>query len=132
MFSYPALLTLHLTSVVLSIAIFSIRSIGVVVLQQGWPMAGSWRTLSVVVDVVLLAAGSILWITMSHNPLKESWLGVKLLLLLVYIVLGSYALKRAKTLAGKRMCMVSALLVVAFMISIATTRHPLGVFTTLF
>lgn len=132
MAAYPALLTLHLTAVALSITIFLARGVGVALLQHAWPMAKAWRTLSVAVDTILLIAGVLLWITMSHNPLHEPWLEAKLLLLLVYIVLGSFALKRAKTLAAKRMFMIAALLVVGFMVSIAITRRPLGFFTALF
>lgn len=130
--AYPLLLTLHLVSVGLSITIFFIRGIGVVVLRHAWPMTGAWRRMSVAVDVVLLIAGALLWATMSHNPMREPWLGVKLLLLLVYIMLGSFALKRAKTLAAKRRFMIAALLVVGLMISIAITRQPLGPLTALF
>jgi len=34
----------------------------------------------------------LLWATLQLNPVHDSWLGAKLLLLLVYIVLGSLAL----------------------------------------
>lgn len=131
MSAYPALLTLHLTAVVLSITLFLMRGIGVVVFQHAWPMTKAWRITSMAIDTVLLIAGVLLWVTMSHNPLHEPWLEAKLLLLVVYIALGSFALKRAKRLAAKRLFMIAALLVVGFMISIAITRQPLGLLTTL-
>ena len=61
---------------------------------------------------------------MQFNPWHDHWLGAKLLL--VYIGLGSYALKRAPTRATKAAFFVAALSCVAFMASIALRHNPLG------
>lgn len=122
---YPALLLLHLSSVAASIGLFAVRGIGVQ-LGRAWPMQATWRRASVGIDVTLLAAGASLWVVMQHNPLAEPWLAAKLALLLGYIVAGSFALKRAKTLGAKRGFLLLALAMAAAMISIATTRNPLG------
>lgn len=89
-------------------------------------MQRSWRMASVGIDVVLLAAGTSLWVLMQHNPWTETWLAVKLILLLGYIVAGSFALKRAKSLRAKRGFFALALVTVMFMASIATSRQPFG------
>jgi uncharacterized membrane protein SirB2 len=54
------------------------------------------------------------------------WLGAKLLLLVLYIVLGSLALKRARTPAARRACYAGALMVYMFMASVALSHQALG------
>ena len=77
------------------------------------------------VDVALLSAGSTLWYLLQFNPWHDHWLGAKLvLLLLVYIGVGSYALKRAPARAAKAAFFIAALSCVASMASIAL-RHNL-------
>lgn len=77
------------------------------------------------IDVGLLSAGGALWYLLQFNPWRDHWLGAKLVLL-VYIGLGSYALKRAPTRAAKAGFFLAALTCVAFMASIALRHQPLG------
>jgi len=81
---------------------------------------------SYVIDTGLLAAGATLWATLSLNPLMHLWLGAKLCLLLVYVVLGSMALKRVRTRVVQQTCLVAALAVYGFMASVAYMHDPLG------
>ena len=74
---------------------------------------------SYVIDTGLLAAGATLWATLSLNPLMHLWLGAKLCLLLVYVALGSMALKRARTPVVRQTCFVAALTIYGFMASVA-------------
>ena len=122
---YPALLHLHRACVTASIALFVARGLGVTALQA-WPMQARWRWLSVAIDVPLLAAGVGLWTLLGYHPLQQTWLGVKLVLLVVYIVLGSYALKRGRTRMQRLLFFVAALVVVLVMVGIALARHPAG------
>lgn len=123
--TYPLLLKTHLALVVGSVSVFAVRGLGV--LQgQGWPLSLGWRRLSVVLDSALLTAGASLWWLLQLNPLHTPWLGLKLTLLLVYIALGSMALRRASSLRARALFLAAALLCVAFMASIALARHPLG------
>ncbi len=122
---YISLLHLHRLSVALSLGLFVCRGLAVC-LGYVWPLRTGWRVLSVVIDVVLLSAGVALWIGMAHNPLHEPWLATKLLLLPVYVVLGTYALKKARTPAGRWGSWGAALLVAAAMVLSGWTRSPLG------
>lgn len=122
---YPALLHLHRACVTASIALFMARGLGVTALQA-WPMQARWRWLSVAIDVPLLAAGVGLWTLLGLHPLQQTWLGVKLALLVVYIVLGSFALKRGRTRSQRLLFFVAALAVVLGMVGIALARHPAG------
>ena len=93
----------------------------------GWPLRRTVRVASVVIDTALLAAGVTLWTILGLNPVREPWLGAKLLLLVAYIVLGSFALKRARRTMARAGFLLAALIVFATMLSVALTRHPLGI-----
>ena len=122
---YPWLLPLHIALVTLSVALFAARGLGVLA-GQGWPMRGWARGLAPVIDSLLLLAGGTLWWLLQLNLAQNHWLLAKLALLVVYIVLGTLALKRAPTRAAKAVCFVAALSVVGFMAGIAVAHHPLG------
>jgi uncharacterized membrane protein SirB2 len=124
---YPWLKPLHITLVTLSVSLFTARGLGVLA-GQAWPMAGWARGLAPVVDSLLLLAGGTLWWLLQLNPTQDHWLLAKLVLLIVYIVLGTFALKRAPTRAAKALCFALALAVVGFMVGVALAHHPLGVF----
>ncbi len=126
---YPWLRPLHITLVTLSVSLFALRGLGVLA-GQAWPMAGWARGLAPVIDSLLLLAGGTLWWLLQLNPTQNHWLLAKLVLLIVYIVLGTLALKRAPTRGAKALCYVAALAVVGFMASIAMARHPLGLFAS--
>ena len=115
----------HVTLVVLSGALFALRGAGVLA-GQAWPLHKPWRLASVAIDTLLLAAGVTMWTLLSLQPVRDAWLGSKLLLLLVYIVLGSFALKRASTWRGKALCYVASLAVFGHIVSTALAHHPLG------
>jgi uncharacterized membrane protein SirB2 len=115
----------HLALVVVSGTLFALRGLGVLAGAR-WPLHKALRVGSVVIDTLLLAAGVSLWSVLQLNPMRETWLGAKLVLLLLYIMLGRWALKRAGTTAARAAFFIAALTVFATMVSIGWTRHPLG------
>ena len=128
---YPALLHLHRILVGMSVTLFVARAVGVAC-QHQWPQKLAPRWGSFLIDTLLMTAGVVLWWLMQHHPLREPWLGVKLVLLLVYIVFGSYGLKRGNTRTARVAFSMLAVLVVLQMFWIARTRHPLGLLTLWF
>ncbi len=123
--AYPLLLKTHLGLVVTSVGLFTVRALAA--LQgQGWPLRQGWRRASEVIDSALLAAGASLWWLLQLNPLHTPWLGLKLGLLLVYIALGTMAMRSTASTPARALFLLAALLCVAFMASIALARHPLG------
>jgi uncharacterized membrane protein SirB2 len=116
---------MHRALVGVSVLLFAARAAGVGLLQH-WPMKTPVRWSSVLVDTALMSLGVALWLLMHHNPLHEPWLAGKLLLLLIYIVLGSYGLKRGTTRASRAGFSLLALLVVAQMYGMARWRDPWG------
>jgi uncharacterized membrane protein SirB2 len=122
---YSPLKLAHIGLVLVSGGLFALRG-ALVLAGQSWAMARPWRLLSYGIDTLLLTAGVTLWVLLSLNPVASPWLGVKLLLLVLYIVLGSLALKRARAPAARRASYTGALLVYLFMASVAISHHPLG------
>ena len=129
--AYPLLKPVHIALVSASGALFAARGAGVLA-GRAWPMQPGWRHTSVAIDVCLMAAGIGLWTMLSLHPAQQPWLGVKLGLLLVYIVLGSLALKLAPSKHARLVCYVAALAVYGWMVSIARSYHPLGALMSFF
>lgn len=119
---YPLLRHAHIGLALLSVALFTLRGLGVLAGAR-WPMQGGVRATSVAIDSLLLAAGVSLAVLLQ---VSQAWLPAKLGLLLAYIVLGSLALKRAPTRTAKAACLVAALACVGLLYSVARSRHPLG------
>ena len=82
--------------------------------------------LSYGIDTALLGAAVLLLVILELNPLFTPWLLTKLVLLLVYIVLGSMALKRARSRQLRLYYLLAALLCYGFMLSVALTHSPRG------
>lgn len=122
---YYWLKQVHVYSVMLSFALFLLRG-GWVLSGRSLPRQRVLRALPHTVDTVLL--GSALWLTIiiQQYPFRDTWLTVKVLLLLAYIVLGSLALRRAPTRATRAVAFVAAVVTFLFLYSVARQRHPLG------
>ena len=116
---YPTLKALHVALVLASGALFMARGAGVLA-SATWPMTRPARVTSYVIDTGLLAAGIALLALLALDPTRVPWLGVKLALLPVYIVLGTMALKRARS--ARAAWFAAALACYALMISIARSR----------
>ncbi len=122
---YPHFKHLHMLAVVLSGLLFLIRGVGVQ-LNARWPMANPVRFTSYGIDTVLLLSAISLAVMLGQYPFVQSWLTVKVLLLVVYIVLGVFALKRGRTRGAKLGFLIAALAVYGFIMSVARTHHPMG------
>jgi uncharacterized membrane protein SirB2 len=75
---------------------------------------------------VLLTAALMLFTLLPHAVFANGWLALKLVLLPVYVGLGSFALRRGGTPRVRRWCWLAALGVYATMLGIARAHHPLG------
>ena len=118
---YPTIRAIHIGAVFLSIALFALRG--------GWMIAGSAllgtrfaRVVPHVVDTVLLAAGIALSVLSQQYPLAQPWLTAKIGGLLLYIGLGTVALKRGRSKPVRFAAFVGALLVVAWIVASARCR----------
>jgi uncharacterized membrane protein SirB2 len=127
---YPQIKAVHIAAVIASGSLFALRGAAV---QFGakWAMAAPLRYLSYSIDTVLLTAALMLATILHQLPFVHGWLTAKVLLLVCYVVLGTFALKRGRTRAVRTSCWIAALLVYLFIVSIARAHHPLGVIALL-
>jgi uncharacterized membrane protein SirB2 len=127
---YAQIKWVHIAAVLSSGALFALRG-AVMLAGARWYMAAPLRYLSYTIDTVLLTAALMLATILHQYPFVHGWLTAKVLLLVVYVILGSYALKRGATGAVRARAYFAALLVYAFIISIARAHDPRGLFAWL-
>ena len=122
--SYAALKMIHITSVVLSYLLFTLRGIWMVqssdLLQRRWV-----KIVPHVIDTVLLTSAIGLAMAIHQSPTKDPWLGAKVAGLLLYIGLGMIALKRGKTRKMKVTALVAAHIAFFYIVLVALTKNPL-------
>ncbi len=124
---YPQIKWMHIAAVLASGSLFLLRGLLLQTGQQRLAMAAPVRYLSYSIDTVLLTAAMMLLTILPRAMFANGWLTAKLVLLVVYVVLGTFALKRARTPRVRLACYLLALLVFGFMLTIARGHHPLGV-----
>lgn len=122
---YADIRCVHIGAVIASGTLFLLRGAGVLAGAR-WPMWAPLRYLTYTIDTVLLTAALMLVTILHQYPLVQAWLTVKVLLLVVYIVLGTFALRRARTPRGRALCYAIALAVFLFVATVARAHHPLG------
>ncbi len=124
---YLQIRDIHVAAVLASGFLFCTR--GALALAR-WPnvMHPLLRYGSMAIDTVLLAAGITLMFVIHQYPFVNGWLTMKLVLLIVYIALGTFALKRARTQGARATCYLLALATFAYIISVAIAHDPRGIF----
>ena len=125
---YLQIRSVHIGAVLASGGLFLLRGLGVNAFTAAWPMWAPVRYLSYTIDTVLLTAALMLMTVVHQYPFVHAWLTVKVLLLVAYIMLGSFALKRGATRQARFACYVAALLVFGFIYTVARAHNPLGIF----
>jgi uncharacterized membrane protein SirB2 len=122
---YLALRHAHIALAVLSVSLFVLR--GGLVLARSPAHDPVWlKYPSYLIDTLLLTAALMLTTVIQQYPFATDWLTMKVVLLVVYVVLGSIALKRGRTRAARVLAFVAALATVAALFTVARTHHPLG------
>ncbi len=128
--AYLASYFVHVTCIVLSGSFFLLRGY--------WMMTDSLlldrklvRIAPHVIDTVLLASAISLTVILQQYPGVNHWLTVKVVALLAYIGLGMFALRRGRTKGVRIAFFIAATTVFAFIVSVALTRSPFGIFSLL-
>jgi uncharacterized membrane protein SirB2 len=126
---YPQMKWVHVAAVICSGLLFALRG-GAQLAGARWTMAAPLRYLSYAIDTTLLGAALMLAVSLRQYPFVHGWLTVKVCLLVVYVVLGSIALKRGRTSAIRLYSFVAAIAVYLFIVSVARAHAPLGIFAS--
>jgi len=115
----------HITCAILTISLFAFR--GLLMLAES-PLQQNpvLRWTPVAVDTVLLTSALMLTTIIRQYPFTTAWLTAKVVLLVLYIVLGSIALRRGRTKKIRLAAFVAALATVGFLVTVARTHQPLG------
>ena len=120
---YTLVKHLHLTTVAVSLALFVLRGIWMIV--ESPRRHARWvRIVPHVNDTLLLASGIGLAVLIHQYPLVDGWLTAKLVALLVYIGLGTVALKRGRTRGTRIAAWIAALAVFGYMLAVARAHAP--------
>ena len=124
---YLQILWIHVGCVIASGSLFFVRGC---MMLAGLPAANhiALRRVSVVIDSLLLAAAIALTTIIHQYPFVQAWLTVKVVLRVVYIALGVFALRRGRTRAIRASCFAAAMIVFLFIVTVARAHNPFGVF----
>ena len=128
--TYAVLKVLHGGSVVASLALFVLR--GTWMLYFPARLAQRWvRIVPHIIDTVLLASAIGLAAMLGIDPATRGWLAAKVAGLLVYIALGTIALKRGRTRSIRLAAFIGALATFGYIVSVAIAKSPAGFFAWL-
>ena len=120
--NYLVVKHLHITLAVTSGSFFLLRGIWMLLdssmLQRRWV-----KVVPHVVDTLLLTTALILVFWSGQYPFVQAWLTAKVVALIVYIGLGTMALKRGRTKAARVRALLAALGVFAYIVAVALTRQ---------
>ena len=128
--TYSVLYSIHVIAVLLSGSFFLTRAIWMWI-ESPLLEARLTRLLPHVIDTCLLLAALGLMMVTSQYPSGSNWLTIKIAALLIYIALGLFALRRAPTKPLRGLLSLLAFATFLFMVSVAFTKSPLGVFSLL-
>lgn len=120
--TYIAIKHLHVTAAVLSILLFIVRAC--------WSVTGSPRLQSGfariaphIIDTLLLLGGIYLASVLGwHQP----WIAAKLVGIVLYIAVGTVAIKRGKTPASRATAAVAAVIIFLYIVGVALTKQPMS------
>ena len=124
--SYTLIKIIHIATAFISIFGFFIRGIWMIlsspILQQRWIKIAPHIN-----DTVLLFSAFALVFITAQYPGPAGWINAKILALILYIVLGTIALKRGKTKELRITSWILALLTYAYIILVAFTKSALPI-----
>lgn len=121
--AYAVLKALHVACVALSVGGFVLR-FGCTIVRPAVLRARAVRVVPHAVDTVLLVSGVVLAWQLGGAGVR-GWLPAKIVALILYIVLGSVALRRGGRRASGLAAAIAALMTVAYIVAVAIRKTPL-------
>lgn len=122
---------IHQCAVALSIAGFFVRGAAALA-GAGWVRTRPARTVPHVIDTVLLVSALTLAWMLRLTPGNAPWLTAKVVGLVLYIALGVMALRPGRPAGWRMAAWLAALATAGWIVSVALTKDPLGVFGLIF
>jgi len=117
---------LHLTFVALAFLIFLGR--GILLFMNSTLLDKKLLKIAPhIINTIMLISGIVLAVHLGISPGEHSWLMAKIIGLIVYIGLGVAAFKVPNPLARK-ILWIDAIIVFAYIVSVAITKSPMGFF----
>ncbi|NOY17379.1 MAG: SirB2 family protein [Gammaproteobacteria bacterium] len=117
-------LTLHVTTVLLSISGFIFR--GILHLRDSDLLNRKWLKISPHVNDTLLIISAIILVQQAGlNVLTTPWLQAKIVGLILYIALGMTAFRFAKTKKVRLLAWIGAIIVFSYIVAVAVSKNPL-------
>jgi uncharacterized membrane protein SirB2 len=120
---YLALKHFHMTCAGLSLLLFLLRGAWVVY-SPARMRSGFARVVPHVVDTLQLASGVGLMFVTRQFPIQQSWLTAKLIGVVIYILLGTIALKPGRSPAVRGTAFVAAVAVFFWIVATARAHAP--------
>ena len=121
--NYLAVKHLHVTCAALSGSLFLLRGLWMLhapaLLQRRWI-----RIAPHLIDTLLLGSALAMVFWSGQYPFVQPWLTAKVIALVLYIGLGTVALKRGKTRTLRLGAFIAALAVFGYIVAVALTRQP--------
>ena len=122
--SMSLLKIIHISCAVISYTLFFLR--GIWVLNESAIRRQRWVAIAPhIVDTLLLTSAVALAFRLHQYPFVNDWLTAKIFALLLYIGLGSFALKQAKNNASRVLSWLAAQAVFAYIVLVAINHSPL-------
>lgn len=120
--TYDLLRLIHIGTVYVTFSLFLVRGLWMLLdsprLQDRWV-----RVVPHLNDTLLLTAAIAMLVVGGLNPLAHPWLIAKIVGLLLYIYLGTMALKRGRTKPQRAAWFVAALATIGYLIAVAVTKQ---------
>jgi uncharacterized membrane protein SirB2 len=121
--TYALLKLTHVIAVLVTYVLFVLRGVW---MMQGSPrLTARWvRIVPHVNDTILLASAIALAVILGQAPGNAGWLTAKVVGLVLYVVLGTVAIKRGRTRGVRIAAWIAAQLVLFYIVAVAVTKTP--------
>lgn len=124
---YSTVKLIHESAVALSFAGFFARGLGML-RDAAWVRHRLAKTLPHIVDTVLIVSAIGLAWMLRLTPSNAPWIAAKIYGLLAYIAIGLVALRFGRTKIVRGSAWALALLTFLWIVSVAITKDPRGIF----
>lgn len=116
--SYLLIKNIHMTFAVLTAVGFCVRGVWMLT-ESAMLQKKLVKVLPHIIDTVLLLSAITLVVMSGQYPWVAAWVGIKIVLLIAYIVLGTFALNRGKTKQTRTLFFAASIAVLLALFAVA-------------